>query len=495
MELPAILTPDLKDIAKCKTDRELFEYLRPATDRLVKFISLSSEDETWSVNHLAFHQLALSWLTSQFEQNRLGEAFAKTVVSALHDHYSIYKDILPRTLEIQSQDGVHRMNPLMVATISRYIRDLLRQEKRDKNQKSLPLKELSGTQVEFIMNYIETGDVGDLWRWEEKEIGLIMQIAETWEVEGLKKECEEILSRYINQDNVPKKLLLALKKDRKILLARCIEVFNEKFDHVKVSSRRSGELLFEFLDFTDKALLPFSLLKDGATHLGFLGKLAQEEEFVQRLAECPKLIGLILSGSEVMFREIPPNISRQIYEMDLGQCSWLGDRELRRVAELMPWIQHLSLAQDTQLTYVGFGELKKLHGLKKLNLSNCYHLEDRDLTLILSSVSELAFLDLSGCRRLSDQAFYDLAKKAPYLEMLKVFRLSITDGGLVEMGARLKKLEELELNHCPNISEAGVKNFLRIAGMLKRLSLKESRISLAAIQGLREQFPKVEILD
>lgn len=411
MELPAILTTDLRDVARCQSDKELFEYLRPATDRLVKFFSLSSEDETWSEKHIAFHQLTLNWLTNQYEQNRLGDPFAKAIVNAVHDHYSIYKDILPRTLQIQSQNSSHLVNPLIVASKSRYIRDFLRQ-----GQKKLVFRDFTDLQLEFIFNYLETEDVGNLWKWEEREIQAILQIAEQWEIESLTIDCQKILLRYIDRENVVKKLHLAVKKNREVLLERCLEVFNANFDHVIASSARPQKFVLEFLDFTEKALESFAFVKDLVTHLSFRGSLASKEPFGQTLQECKKLIGLILSGSDAPFREIPSSISHQIYEMDLGQCSWLTDQELRKILESMPWIQDLSLAQNTQLTYVGFGELKKLQGLKALNLSNCHHLEDRDLGLILSSIPELRSLDLSGCRGISE--IEDFRKRFSKVEIL-----------------------------------------------------------------------------
>ena len=72
-------------------------------------------------------------------------------------------------------------------------------------------------------------------------------------------------------------------------------------------------------------------------------------------------------------------------ELNLARSAWLSDSSLKSIAASSPQIGKSSLEQDTELSYIAFGELEKFLGLKSLNLGLCHQIQDADLALIVQA--------------------------------------------------------------------------------------------------------------
>jgi hypothetical protein len=492
MDLPGILSPDLKNLAEASHDKELYDQLLVSTERLTRFFSFAADDETWSAQHGEFYKLVLAWFTRQYLQDRIKESYLHAIILSFQEHYSILESFLPRPVTLKMGDAIFPVNPIVMGFMSPYLKSLLKKEIQEKNARTIEIPEAPLELVQVALHYMESASAEGLWKFEKPVLLKLQELAEKWGVAGLAKECQEVLMRYINQDNVQNELLLSIKKGRWVLLERCKAVFNEKFVDGRILTCDESSLIFEFVNFDERAFLAFDCIKSLVTHLCFKGNLTLNEQFAKVMGQAPKLIGLILSETNE-WSPFFPEIPQKVYSLDVSKCAWLGDGELRLLLNLLPKISILNLSENTQITYRGFAELKNLYGLKSLSLEKCFQLENDGLNLILQGAGGLAELNLHGCRKLSDGSFNELGKRTPHLKKLVLSRTTITDGGLVDICFKCQELTELELDHCLNITEAGLFDCVRIAKQLKMLSIRENKFDSKAVRDVRKQYPDIVI--
>ena len=129
-------------------------------------------------------------------------------------------------------------------------------------------------------------------------------------------------------------------------------------------------------------------------------------------------------------------------------------------------------------------ELKKLYlGGTNLSLSNA--------GLITSRFSKLEELSLSNCKNLSETGVISLFNKIG--EGLKILdlggtNLSLSDAHLITTS--FKRLEELDLGMCKNLSEIGVISLLNKSGDRLRYVLIAGSYRVSA-KVIKAQFPRV----
>lgn len=490
MELPSLLPTDFSDVSALANDHELYDLLLRRTDRLVRFFSAAADDETWSGKHHTFMRLTLSWLTNQYIQDRLADEFANEVLKAVHLHYDILNPLLPEPFQMVIGTTEIPFNPLLIGQMSEYLHDRMQREFREHNSLVVNIKEVDPALADMAVTYMESGAIESLWKWSKEEVAPLLAIAEKWGLKGLSEECQRILCRYVTDENLTSSLLNAQKKGWELIKERCIELFNAHNEGAALSSHAPNALGFEFLDFRDKTWEQFEKVKAVVTELIVRGKLTLDPQFEKALLSCPKLFTLDLSDSE----EWSPYLSKipsQVQELAIARCAWLTDKTFRTLSDFIQQISLLNISQNTQLTYLGFGELKKFRGLKSLDISRMPTITESELLIILQSLPLLSEINLLGCKKLSDQAFYDLARRAPRLQKLNLARTSVTDGGLTEIGVRCAALENLTLDFCPNVSERGLADFLKAARNLRVLSFSNSRISQQTLENLMSKYPTI----
>ena len=135
-------------------------------------------------------------------------------------------------------------------------------------------------------------------------------------------------------------------------------------------------------------------------------------------------------------------------------------------------------------------------GLKKLDLGGT-NLSLSNADLITSRFSKLEVLSLSNCKNLSETGVISLFNKIG--EGLKKLNLGCTNLSLSNAGlitSRFSKLEELSLSNCKNLSETGVISLLnKIGEGLKILDLGGTNLSLSDAHLITTSFKRLEELD
>ncbi|KAF3363195.1 Uncharacterized protein PHSC3_000209 [Chlamydiales bacterium STE3] len=492
MRLPTLLPEDLSFVQDSASDLELYERLLKNTEQLIRFFSAAVDDETWTEQHQDFIKRTLHWFTNQFFLGRLDWRYALTVSQSIYAHPYTLAPLYPRNISIKTQGKLFPINSLLLGVQSFYLYHMILKQCRDKGSKVLKLS-IEEKDIAFVIEYLERGRLDYLWKLEKNEIISLLDMAGKLYLDPLSFECQSILQRYITSDNVLETLILAHQKHWYVLKEKSIEYCNQ-LDWGVTLYAMDQDLGFEFHEFTDQTEEIFSKLNSLITHLTVSGFLSLEPSFAKVLQLCPKLISLNLSGSEKISPYLEA-VPKKVKELILARCIWLKDQTMLALIDHFLQISHLNLSQNTNLTYLSLGEIKKLFDLKSLSLASCHQIGDRELSLILQSASQLREVDLSNCRSITEAGFLELAQILIRLNKINVSRTFMTDTCLVELANRAQFIEYADFSRCSAITERGVYHFVKAEANLKEIYLADCRLAEESLRLLKENYPKLKIID
>ena len=151
---------------------------------------------------------------------------------------------------------------------------------------------------------------------------------------------------------------------------------------------------------------------------------------------------------------------------------------------------------------------RNCHALKELDLSNTL-VTDASVSAIASNCPMLENLDLAdddlrslptGGRvpgLITDKSVIALARHCPRLRVLKLSGTAVTDVGMEALGIGVCSLEELTLDGCKDVSDAGVAALLPGLSTKSSLTLRldRTRITKASVLAIAARFPKLDSLD
>jgi hypothetical protein len=433
MLCPALLPKHLSYCEESADEEDLFKVLKQKPIDLVLFLEYACADETWSEQHSKLMCHMLRWVTKRFYLDKLELLQAQRLVTIIQEHISILRPYLyfPAYLYFNTIFLVGNkemvVNSLMFGASCEHFHQLIRSI-WDQQKNELVLRGVSLPMWHFIEEYINTGTVEGLWKQDEEFVQSLMHQAKAWDLSGLVLMCANVLKVYLTRDNAIEALLQAHRQGYANLKHACYNFLNQQ-EGVGLRFHEKGEkdLFVEILDYKELTKEKFSEVAPEVTHLSFGGDLANDVNFSRMIAQCPKAIGIDLSGSQRFsdyFETIPP----RIVELDLSGCPWLNDDAFKRVVEICPQLKTLRIRSDVLLTYVSWGNLMLLKHLTSLDLSRCTQIGDEDLKLIAQSATGLRELKLEGCQ-------------------------NITDVGVRAILSWCRNLTNLDVSGCKNISE------------------------------------------
>jgi len=146
--------------------------------------------------------------------------------------------------------------------------------------------------------------------------------------------------------------------------------------------------------------------------------------------------------------------------LDLTDCQSITDGSLESICSECDNVRDLRLGKCRRITDLSVCKLKCQHRLRQLDLSACYSVTSRGLSLGLCSTASpmtcLTSLNLGCCSSVSDSFVVEMTCCVPNLTDLDVSSCSIGNSSLRAISARLMNLRRLRLAWCQELTDAGL---------------------------------------
>lgn len=344
-----------------------------------------------------------------------------------------------------------------------------------KKSRNIGLKTISSDKLTILIDLTEGKKFNDA-----KTIFKIFEMASIFEVQTYNKNPEIVIPYYIRNLKLDEESFQLVKE---FYLIASVENFPKII-------RASNQFFSQF--FKSR------LMNDGPLFLKAAEELRKIENLNDPIELSLNLTNDLCSSKTRVFDhhlEILTSLSPFITSLDLSSCYDLTDEGFNHLTEftnlrkldLGPWIERndqvfLIFKHLTNLSYlnlrgccrltdeIGPESLKHLVQLTTLILSH-RRFDDKQLES-LKDLKELTYLDLSSCLELSDQGLQEIAS----LNKLEVLNLSqcfeIHDLGIKSLRP-LSHLSTLNLYRCSEITDEALENGIKFLASLSVLDLTE----------------------
>jgi hypothetical protein len=202
----------------------------------------------------------------------------------------------------------------------------------------------------------------------------------------------------------------------------------------------------------------------------FANRLQLREKGVAACSKLRFLASVFLSTPNVLTLEDLKGLGRlrRLSELNIEDCADVavdGLQYLSRCSRLT------SLAwKRSSITDAALEAIASIPALRTLELDRCWLLTDAGLGHLMSKGVKLTKLILNSCPLITDMGVISLANQPDsQLETLDLSSLNLTDEGIKAL-ARLRKLTDLTVYDCSNLSDEGFQHLLQHVS-LRRLSL------------------------
>lgn len=492
MDLPLELPKELRYLGEAKDSKMLMEMLTSLPPDLITFFESACEDSSWCAKHTDFMNSAIQWITIKSFEERLMDEFAQRAATAIRKNFNILRHQIFLNLIFEVDGKQIKQNSLLWATVSDYFHKHIRIECREKKNSKISMGAMNHGIFEQIQEYVETGNVNNLWRKSEREILEVFRDASEWNIPGLMIDCEILLKKYITPENAIETLISAHKNRWLHLKLTCMEFINHLNLGIYLEIENVQNLSVEVLNFRRKTLEVFEQLSSVITHLHLGGSLAENPEFSDVIQRCPNLIGINFSGS-VDFSDKFLAIPQDIQDLDLSKCTWLKGEYLQMFARACPNIKTLNLTSNYDLTYDDWTELYEFYELETLDISRCHQIKNEDFTVIFKACRMIKKLIMVECIQVEEAMFNEIGRVMSGLTDLNIARCNISDAALVDLSTKCNNLVTLNLVRCLNITEKGITEAIRHFPSLRELDISNCRIPPVVLQKMKKIRPTLKI--
>ena len=159
---------------------------------------------------------------------RMKEVQQAGATKCLEDMEKIFNDGSFSDFTVKCQGREFMCHQAILAGRSSYFHNMLSHDMEEKEQKSVDIKDFTADIVKEMLLYIYTGKVGDL---EENAAGLLAA-AEKYDLQELKRMCEESLCCTMNTDNVLDMLVLADLNNADLVRTAALKLIVENGDQI-----------------------------------------------------------------------------------------------------------------------------------------------------------------------------------------------------------------------------------------------------------------------
>ncbi|XP_011789531.1 PREDICTED: protein AMN1 homolog [Colobus angolensis palliatus] len=109
--------------------------------------------------------------------------------------------------------------------------------------------------------------------------------------------------------------------------------------------------------------------------------------------------------------------------------------------------------------------------LHEASLKRCCNLTDEGVVALALNCQLLKIIDLGGCLSITDVSLHALGKNCPFLQCVDFSATQVSDSGVIALvsGPCAKKLEEIHMGHCVNLTDGAVEAILTYCPQIRIL--------------------------
>lgn len=476
MIFPALMPKMLDGYLNEKTFQSLFERLLKDPTMLLLFFETAAADETWCDRNPADVKQMVEWLNTQLLHRSLPLSFAPRAAKALREHHNILETHLPSDINIVLADAEVSANSLLLSANSSHFRERVERECRDRNTSQLLMKNITEAQFRPFITYARTGEIPWLYTASENELIEILRHAQDWKFAEVSEEAQRHLRKYLSKEQAMVYLCQSLKERWPIVAQAAIDIVNVNesgYSFILVADNALGLVVERVTEALGVVVAP---LKEWITDLTCKDRVSGDLSVMTLASKLHRLNHVDLSGtaSTPIFLDRLPT---RIESLTLAECPWLSRDTIQKIAASYPQLETLSLASNSHLPSTFWSSLIPCKGVKNLDISGCYQIEDNDFIIALKSFQALDKLLIDRCTNVTDKGFSELARRGRRLVTLGISRCRITDRALIELAVNCSGLSSIDLSECRDITEKGIFEFVRNAKELQKINLERTHIS------------------
>ena len=189
-----------------------------------------------------------------------------------------------------------------------------------------------------------------------------------------------------------------------------------------------------------------------------------------------------------------------LQELELQVCPSVTNGGVLDLTSRCHHLNHLDVSGCPMVSAVsvtsGVGANKHL-GIQYLDLSDCQHVDDTSLRLVVESCPQLQYLYLRRCSQITDAALRSISSYCLLLRELSVSDCpSVSDVGLSELGRLGPSLRYLSVAKCDKLTDSGVRTLARHCYRLRYLNMRGcEQVSDSAVEWLSRSCSRLRSLD
>ncbi|XP_030880649.1 protein AMN1 homolog isoform X2 [Leptonychotes weddellii] len=202
-----------------------------------------------------------------------------------------------------------------------------------------------------------------------------------------------------------------------------------------------------------------------------------------------RLIKIMSIQGQITDSNISEILHPEVQTLDLRSCdisdtALLHLRNCRKLKKL-----NLSSSKENRISITSKGVkavASSCSYLHEASLKRCCNLTDEGVLALAFNCRLLKIIDLGGCLGITDVSLHALGENCPFLQCVDFSATQVSDDGVVALvnGSCAKKLEEIHMGHCVNLTDEAVEAVLTCCPQIRILLFHGCPLITA------EQFPR-----
>ncbi len=485
---------------------EEFDYLRelPRDQQLVaaltsqsayaavSFFVSAAEDETWTSVNQELMSKILTWVAHEFAAFRVSDFEAEQTLRAYYLHRQVLQAALPLDVVIEVAGESVAASGFLYGIHSPRLRVVMREGHTQESPLVIDAGEVTKQVFAFVDEFICTGEMISLWREPLEVMMQVLQQAQDWRIAELEERCTELIGRYLTVENYVEMLLHAHQHGMARLQSVILAKLNELELGIEWRSEAEHELTACIHGYQERAREILLAVAPLLTRLSLRADAALNPFLATLLPLATQLRHLDLDGTSGCHEELLDLISPTIEGLSLQRCPWIQLPWARKAVTIFTHLHELNIGANPEMSAPIFVSFLEFAALDSLDLRHLGVVNENNFDYFLARQPDLYRLNLSWCIGLSDETITHI--KGKQIKILDLSHTRLADAGLQAVGKKCPLLQQLLVEDCTGVTEAGLLAFVRQALNLRFLDARGLGISAAAHAEIRQVRRGIELL-